>query len=91
MIVDGRKRHNAPLEPGDFEFVHEDVEGADAVVGLVARCPCGCGEAYLGFAAVDEPRFTWNGADAPTIFQTIVFPACGRAFTLTAGVWLDEL
>ena len=79
-----------PVRPGEYEFAFEDVEGMEAIDGMAARCPCGCGaEAYLGFGAADEPRFDWNGDEAaPSLVPKVGFP-CGKAFWLHGGAWSE--
>ena len=89
MIAIGHPRCDAPLEAGDWEYVFEDAAGVLSVAGLAARCPCGCGEAFLDFGAAAERRFHCDAAELPTVTETVVFPACRGRFRLIVGVWID--
>jgi hypothetical protein len=92
MIVIAKRVAAAPLRKGEFEFACEDVEGAEAIVGMAARCPCGCGaEAFLDFSAAAEPRFTWDGdEEKPGLGEVVVFPGCAAAslWRLARGAWI---
>lgn len=90
MIVIGA-RVSPPVRKGEWEFAFEDVEGVEAIAGMAARCPCGCGaEAFLDFSLAGDRAYAWNGNEQrPTVEGLVIFPCrAGKGvWTLRAGAW----
>lgn len=87
------KAAKPPVHAGEYEYAYEEVEGVEAIGGMQARCPCGCGaEAFVDFGKGVADGFDWDGVEAaPTVRQKIKFPNCKRAvwYKLIAGAWSE--
>jgi hypothetical protein len=89
-VVFGRLSRSPLKKRGEFDFVCENVEGSQAIAGLVALCPGACGDTiFLDFSATG--RFGWNGSEEqPSVNEPIVCASCGPAleWRLVRGVWI---
>jgi len=90
-VVFGRLSRSPLKERGEFDFVCDRVEGALAVVGMMALCPCCAVAGFFDFSAGAVNRFAWNGSEEqPSLNEPLAFPYCAAAleWRLVRGVWI---